>query len=60
MSLISDVLSNQIFAHAFSSIRPGLVKASDPREKIFLAPPTSKGKCTETKQQYSTQDGHWP
>jgi hypothetical protein len=39
MSLISDVLSNQIYAHAFIGIRPGLVKASDPSEKFSLGPP---------------------
>jgi len=47
MSLISDVLSNQTFAHAFSRVQPGLVKALDPSEKLFWAP--SNGKCMETK-----------
>ena len=35
MSLISDVLSNQILALAFSSVQPGPVKASDPNENFF-------------------------
>ena len=42
MSLISDVLSNQIFAHTFSSVQPGPVKALYPSEKFFWAPQQGK------------------
>jgi len=55
MSLISDVLSNQTFAHTFRSVQPGQVKALEPSEKLFWA--SSKGKYMETKRQQNTQDG---
>jgi hypothetical protein len=48
MSLISDVLSNQIFAHAFRSVQPGQMKATDPSKKYFSGP-TQQGKTYENQ-----------